>query len=304
MSFAYRASAVAAAFQTLLNRIQLSSSDAARFASHRSSVRAALIGADGFDLNRLETIGSFARQTAVRRTSDADLIAVLRRASVTTGGALQTSHTVLSKLRSVLCTRFWQTAIVRDAQAVVLDFGDGSHPVDVVPAVWEDQSGFRNHPVFLIPDGAGGWMATSPTSHNRFLAEADARAGGKLTYTAQLVKFWCATRATPVPLSGFHIELLLAGERLCEGARSYSSMLCELFALLANRQCAALNDPISISGRIAAARTDAKRASAIASVEAAADHAERAVAAERRGQEVEAMRQWDLVFNGCFTRWS
>lgn len=302
MSFAYRASPVATAFQELLGRIQLTPTATSLFDSHRTSIRATLTGAVGFDLNRLEPIGSFARQTAVRSTSDADLLAVVTRTSVSTGDWLQSSETVLSKFRSVLSKRFWRTDVLRDGQAIVVDFGDGSQPVDVVPAVWQSQTGLNNYPVHLIPDGSGGWMPTSPSSHNRYILDADRRAGGKLTYAAQILKYWCATRATRVPLSGFHVELLLASVGLCDGARSYSTITRDLFALLSRRGCAALIDPIGISGRIPAASSDAKRVSATRSVADAAEHADRALFAERLGNEVEALRQWNIVFNDGFPR--
>lgn len=302
MSLAYRVSPVASAFRELLDRVQLTANDSNRFDAHRASIRAALSGAMGFELNALKPIGSFSRGTAVRGTSDADLLAVVTRVSISTAGRLQTSETVLSKFRAVLSTRFWRTEVVRDRQAVVVDFGDGSHPVDVVPAVWQSPEGFNNHPVFSIPDGLGDWMPTSPTSHNRYIQDADKRAGGQLTYAAQLIKYWCATRAIAVPLSGFHIELLLASVGLCEGAYSYSTVTRELLALLARRNCAALNDPIGISGRIPAASSEAKRASAMTSVADAASHADRALSAERFGDEREALRQWNIVFNGHFSR--
>lgn len=302
MALALRPSLAATAFQELLGHIPLAPTDVAFFESHRTSIRATLAGADGFELGRLEPIGSFARQTAIHATSDADLLAVLARPSVSTAGRLQASSTVLAKIRNVLSARFWRTEVVRDGQAVVVDFGDGSHPVDVVPAIWESQTGLHNYPVFLIPDGAGGWMPTSPTSHNRFLRDADARAGGKLTYAAQIIKYWCATRSSLVPLSGFHIELLLASERVCEGARAYASIVRDAFALLSRRGCAAINDPIRISGRIPAASTEAKRTAALRSVRDAFAHADRAIVAEQRGYEVAALHQWDLAFNGRFTK--
>lgn len=302
MSLAYRPSLISIAFKELLGAVQLTAPDTRLFESYRASIRATLAQGSGFALNRVEPIGSYSRGTAVRGTSDVDVLALIASSSVSTGGWLQTSTTVLSKFRATLAARFWQTDVARDGQAIVVDFGDGSHPVDVVPAIWKSQTGFNNYPVYLIPNGSGDWMPTSPTGHNRFIQGADARSGGKLTYAAQIAKYWCATRAAPVPLSGFHVELLLASSGLCDGPRSYSSITRDLFALLARRSCAALNDPVGVSGRIAAASSDAKRDSVQRSVHDALDHADRAVHAESVGDDREALRQWNIVFNGCFTR--
>ena len=299
MSSAYQPSPVSVVFENVLGRIQLTSTDRSLFESHRASIRNNLASASSFELNRLEAIGSFSRGTAVTGMSDADLMAIVGRASVSSGDALQTSTTVLSKFRTSLSTRFWNTDVVRDGQAIVVDFGDGSHPVDVVPALWRSQHGFNNYPVYVVPDGRGWWMATSPTSHNRYIADADRRAGGKLTYAAQLVKYWCGTRATRVPLSGFHVELLLAMTGVCNGARSYGAIVRDVFTFLARRDGAALTDPLGIAGRIPAATSDAKREATMRSVADAADHADRALHAEQRGNTTEALRQWDIAFNGC-----
>lgn len=302
MSFAFSPSPIALGFQGLIARAQLTVRDTTQFDSHRASIRLALTGARGFDVNRVDLIGSVARRTAVRGMSDADLLAVVTRASASSAGTLHTSDTVLQKLRATLAARFWQTDVGRDRQAVVVDFGDGSHPVDVVPAVWEDQSGFKNYPVHMIPDGAGWWMPTSPSSHNRYLALADQSAAGKLKYAAQIFKCWRMSRAVPVPISGFHVELLLATKRLCEGARTYSAITRDLLVLLSSRDCAALNDPLGISGRIRIAVTEAKRESASRTVADAAHHADQALSAEYAGNQTEAWRQWNIVFNGSFSR--
>lgn len=234
--------------------------------------------------------------------SDADLLAVLSRRSVRSADTLHSPRTVMEKLRRTLGARFRHTHVRRDGQAVVVDFGDGSHPVDVVPAIWESQSGFRNYPIHIIPDGRGWWMRASPASHNRYLRLADRRAGGQLKYAARIFKFWRATRATAVPISGFHVELLLAFERLCEGPRAYSTIMRDLLVLLARRRCAALNDPVGISGRIRAAQTEAKRQAASRTLLEAAKHADRAITAEDAGDVSDAWRQWNIVFNGSFPR--
>jgi hypothetical protein len=145
-------------------------------------------------------------------------------------------------------------------------------------------------------------MLTSPSSHNRFLEEADARAGGKLKYVAQIFKDWRNTRANVVPISGFHAELLLAESGMCEGARSYAAIFSDLLARLSTRGCAALRDPVGISGLIAASGSESKRESAVATVNDASWHAQRALGAERSGDVGEAWRQWNVVFNNLFPR--
>jgi hypothetical protein len=299
----HREPLIPACFQKIIVVAALTDRDIELYRSHRTSIRSALANASGFELDEVVPIGSFARRSAVHGISDSDLLAVLRKRTVSySSGQLYSPGTVTSNVRGVLAARFWATGVGRDGQAIVVDFGDGEHPVDLVPAVWQSATGFHNHPVFIIPDGAGGWMSTSPSSHNRYIDGADQGAGGKLKYVAQIFKTWCHTRSTPVPVRGFHVELLLASTGICAGARAYAAIFRDLLTLLRQRDCAALNDPLGISGRIAATGTDAKRESAMRTIAEAAYHADLAVFAEAAGNEAEAWRQWNIVFNDRFPR--
>jgi predicted nucleotidyltransferase len=297
-SHAITQSPVAVSFSKIVARAQLTSRDVALFDSHRFTIARAI--ENRLDFSKAEIIGSFARDTAIHGSSDVDLLVVLRKRSLTWGDSLKRSTTVLADVRLALQDRFPGTMVGKDGQAVVVGFNDGQHPVDVVPACYLQQGGPYNHPVYGIPDGAGGWLVTSPSSHNRLVAEADGRAGGKLKYAAQIFKYWRCTRSVVVPLSGFHAELLLAHEGVCEGARSYAEIFRDLLVILSNRGCSALNDPLDISGRIEAAATSAKRAQAVRTVDDSARHADAAVQAESAGNYREALRQWQMAFNDRF----
>lgn len=96
--------------------------------------------------------------------------------------------------------------------------------------------------------------------------------------------------------------MLLASSDLAAGVRTYSQKFYELLALLAERQCVGLNDPLGISGRIAACSTEAKRRQAFVTVYEAAGHAKAAIRAEHGEDFGEAWRQWNIVFNDAFPR--
>ena len=210
------------------------------------------------------------------------------------GDYRKSSSTVLNKVRLQLQGRFTSTAIGRDRQAVVISFA-GGHRVDVVPAFYGGQ-GPHGYPIYQIPDGGGGWMDTSPQAHNSYIKRENARSLGKLKNVAKLIKFWRTRRKTHVPLNSFYLELLLAEEGVCLGAKSYERCLHEAFALLAGRRCRALRDPLGISDPVPATNTDAKRRSVQKAVELAAGQCYRALAAEDKGREAEASRLWHLVF--------
>jgi predicted nucleotidyltransferase len=293
-------SRIAEGFNTLLARCQLTQRDVDLFTGHRSTATTAV--KSRLEVAKVDLIGSFARGTAIHGASDIDLLLVLSRSAVTWGGNLKGSSRVLGDVRDALRERYPGTAIGRDGQAVVVSFNDGGHPLDVVPACYLEHGGSLNYPLYAIPDGQNGWMQTSPGAHNKFIGDADARSGGKLKYVGQAFKVWRDARAGAVPISAFHVELVLANEGHADGARSYSSIFRDLLMVLARRECAALRDPIGVSGLIAASSTESKRQQAARTVIDSARHADAALAAERLGDAREAQRQWEIVFNGRFPR--
>src|SRR5260370_2953489 len=145
-------------------------------------------------------------------------------------------------------------------------------------------------PVYLIPDGLGGWLKTSPQTHNRYIAKANLRSAGKLRNVARLIKYWRYCRSPQITLSSFHAEMLLAYSRLGEGPKSYSQCYCELLSLLRTRSCRALQDPANISGLLSFANTEAKLDRGRAAVETSAYHAAKALIAEQQGSAAEAIR--------------
>ena len=287
---------IADRFQRLLAKTKFTLPEIERYQTHVAGVARRL--ETSFKLHERIRIGSAARGSAIRQSSDVDLMLVLRMSELRWGDHLVSSFTTLDRVREELQSRFWNTELGRDGQAIVASFQDGQYAIDIVPAGF---SGIENKmPIYLIPDGYGGWMTTSPQTHNTFLARANLRSAGKLTHVAKLIKYWRWCRTPELPLSSFHVEMLLAGDGLTEGAKSYAECLVDLFDSLRSRDCRALQDPFRIAGLISAANTAAKLNRVVAAVDFSADHARAALLAEREGSTIEAIRQWNLVFNCGF----
>jgi hypothetical protein len=279
-------------FKNLLSEIAASDSDREIFLRHRASVTKRLT--QTFRAHSVMPIGSYVRGTTLHRTSDLDLMLILRTNEARWGDYWRSSTRVLNKVRLQLQGRFTATPIVRDGQAVVVHFGDRQHPVDEVPAFFRGL--VNKHPVYMIPDGEGNWMATSPPAHNSYLKRAIKRSGGKLKNVIKLIKYWRTRRQSPVPLNSFHLEMLLAENDVCVGAKTYAQCVYDAFALLAARKCRAMQDPLGISGLIEAADSESKRAVCQKATATAADRTTRALDAEERGRIKEAARLWSLVF--------
>jgi hypothetical protein len=288
---------VAGCFLTLLSRIRPLPGEVAQALKHAYSIKARL--GNSFRLRKFLLVGSHARETAIRRYSDVDYFAVFSRDDFRWGDGYKSSNTVLDNLRTDLGNRFRQTSVYRDGPAVVASFRQGDYGVDVVPAIfWEMNS--RKWPIYYMPDGNGGWIRTSPEYHNKFIRDADGRSVGKLKRTVQFVKYWRECRTPRTPISSFHLDLLVADQGVCLGAKSYARCLAEVFQLLARRECRAYQDPLKVSDYVNAVKMGAQHEAALQAVNYACEHATKAIEAEGCGNQQEACRQWDIVFNGNF----
>lgn len=286
---------IAQRFQTLLSRIEPLPTEVAAAYRHADSEKARL--AKSFALKKFVVIGSHARRTAIRASSDVDFFAVISRQDVRCGDGYVLSSTTLDRVRQDLSTRFWRTETARDCQAIMLNFGKGS-AVDVVPAFfWEMGS---KYPIYQMPDGAGEWMPTNPEVHGAYLRRANLASGGKLRRTVQLLKFWRECRQPRIPLSSFHLELVLASERVCTGAQTHAQCLAAAWQVLADRACRSMRDPLQIAGSIPSAKTPAQQEQVLRGVLFALDHAVAALRAEDDGDYEEALRQWNITYNGYF----
>lgn len=291
-------------FAALLGNLQPTAAELSAYAGHRRTLETRL--RQQFATPAVEVIGSHSRGTAIRGASDMDMLVRVPREVAVWGGSLKSSQTVLQNIREALTDRYTSTDIRRDGQAIVVNFAGGARNVDVVPAVFggmlDAQNGIRQRPLFLIPDGTGQWLHTSPQAHGAFIEAADARSRGKLKYAAQLLKFWRHCRTPAIPALSFHFDMLLAAEGIAEGAKSYQAILVEFFDLLRRRGCRALQDPIGISGYIPAAKTTRQQADLLEAANSAYVRAYKAVNEEAAGKFDEAARYWNIIFNDCFPR--
>lgn len=150
-------------FQTLLGRIQPTDVESEKYDSHRRTIARRL--GEAFPETHVQVIGSHSRGTAIHGSSDLDIMAYFPATLARWAGKLMGSDTVLANVRGELRGRYHATEVRKDRQAVVVDFGQGTYNVDVVPAVWNGMTDKgvlgKRRPVFKIPDGQGAWLDTS-----------------------------------------------------------------------------------------------------------------------------------------------
>lgn len=286
---------ISESFALLITRIQPLPAETEAAEQHLGTIKTRLQTV--FDLVDCKRTGSYARSTSIRDFSDTDLFPVFRKSNFTRADTLINSDTALGNIRQALVDRYPNTPIGKDVMAIVVSFADGRH-VDVVPALFDRME--QKLPVYLIPDGSGDWMPTCPGLYDAYIAQCNTKSGGKLSYVAQLMKFWRECRSPRIPLSSFHIEMLLAYEEVCKVATNYSDCMLEVLRSLARRECRAMQDPYKIGGNIPAVKTASQRERALSSIINSRDHAQTAIQAESYFNLDEARRQWDIVFNGKF----
>lgn len=265
---------------------------------HQGSVKTRL--STSFAVAGTQKMGSHARSTAIRWHSDLDLMVVLKKEECMWGGKLVSSTTVLDRVMADLRQRYPKTLVRRDVLAATLDFGSSKQSLDVVPAMFHSFSAGR--PVYLIPDGDGGWLKTSPAVHDRLFSQAHTRSGSKLCRVSQLIKWWKFGRRQSIPISSFYTDMLLADHEICVGVKTYGQCLKDFFAHLVANECGDLEDPCGVAGLISPTKTSAQRNALYQSAAYAYTHARSAMEAEQRRQFEEANRQWDLVFNGTYLK--
>lgn len=169
------ARSVGEGIQALLSRVEPLESELEKRRSHRRTIEQGLKSSfSGF--NQVQVIGSHTRATAIHVWSDVDYFAMLGAPDIMWGGGRVDSRTTLKKTKAGLEARFTGTDIWIDGPAVVVGFGGGGGAVDVVPGVWAGMTASSpQYPVYLIPDGAGGWAQTSPQPPNTSATRISAR---------------------------------------------------------------------------------------------------------------------------------
>jgi len=281
----------------LASRIQPQDTGLSAARSHRMSVRTRLT--KSFAVASAHAMGSHARETAVHRFSDLDFMVVLRKDEFYWGDRMVSSDTILNRVIDDLRERYPLSTVKRDILAASLGFGSSGQSLDVVPAKFLDFVGGR--PVYLIPDGEGGWLRTSPATHDRQFQVQQARSGNKLRKVSQLLKWWKHARENPLPIRSFYIDMLLCGSGVGVGVgKTYGTCLKDFFELLVATECRPVLDPCGIAGRISANDSQAQHDALNRAAVYAHQHAHAAIAAEQRRDFPEANRQWSLVFNGAY----
>jgi hypothetical protein len=127
----------------------------------------------------------------------------------------------------------------------------GRNRLNAVPAVFHSLKTAYKVPVYVIPDGDGGWLESAPQAHNNYIIAANTRSGGNCAERSSCSSIERNARTPSIPMSSIHLELVLAGTNVCAGAKGYSVCLRDCFALMHDRKCRGLNTTPRLGGHSA-----------------------------------------------------
>ena len=260
--------------------------------AHVSAIERRL--AQAFPRSRIVPIGSHSRGTAIAVHSPNDILAVLPRSWATWGGRRVPPQMILRRIAEDLSDLALTAIIRRDGCAVVLDFKDANHTIQVVPGFFKRT--LNRYPVYLIPKEGHRWMEVSPEWYDAFFSKADMRSGGKLRVASRLVKAWGFAGAPPFGISSLYVDTLLATSPIVQKGRSHSECLTDFFGELVRRELRALTDPSGLSRDIVASMSYRTIECLYAAARTASELALSALEAQGRGNTVAAKRQWRALF--------
>ena len=154
---------------------------------------------DEFDVRNLLITGSYAKETAIRPTSDVDLMYFLpvdifgRYSAYQTGG----QSAFLQDVRAILLQTFPNTRIKADGPAIIVDYQ--SRTFEVVPAF------ILEGKIYIADTSNGGrWKQTNPIEEAQNLNQADIATHGHIKHLIKYAKVW--KRIQDVPLRSIILE--------------------------------------------------------------------------------------------------
>jgi len=278
-------------FSNLLGGLTPTGGDTERAKRHRASIEDCL--KRNFGITRFFRMGSFGNGTSVHGYSDVDNLAEFPKQHVDADSAI-----FLRKVCRVLDARFPRTGVKVDAPAILVPFGnDKSEWTEVVPArrMGSTKLGYA---MYDIADGRGGWLKSSPESHNNYVANTNSGLSCKVKPLIRFVKAWNFKRN--VGISSFYLELFVTKYAAAESSIVYSIDVSNALGLLKDRGLASFPDPRGISGTVSACDDAITRLLAQTKVSDAHGWAVNARTAEKGDRIAEAFRWWDKVYADAF----
>jgi len=281
-------------FEMFISWLQPLPAEHEKAKSHKNSVKRCL--ETNFGCNNFFETGSFGNGTGVRHYSDTDYFARCPREKL-----WENSSTTLRRIKEELENTFWSTdGIVVKTPAVRIPFGQyASETMEITPAIYYStiDTPFGNKNIYDIPNYSGGWMRSSPGTHNEYVKAEDDRLSGELKHLIQLVKAW--KFYNDVPIKSFYLEIAVTKYASKEKVIVYDMDLYYIIKSLYDNSLSSIQDPMKISGYIESCKTASKKTDALSKLATAFSRAEKAYSFRKSNVDA-AFYWWDLFFANEF----
>lgn len=133
-------------------------------------------------------VGSIGRETAVKGTSDVDVLFCLPHSVYERFDKYESNgqSALLQEVRNVLLERYPKTDIKGDGQAVVVSFTDRDYTIDLVPAFETDDGDYE------YPDSTDGgrWRTTKPIPEQEQSFKDNALSSGNFKRFCNALRVW------------------------------------------------------------------------------------------------------------------
>ncbi len=229
-------------------------------------------------------MGSAAKNTALRPLDDIDVLAEFNGIKGKAWLRYQyDSRRFLYRVRDAY-NGLEARPVGARGQAVRVFFLQGGY-VDVAPVFrWSDD-------FFVLPDGSGGWLRTSPPTDQRWFAKRNAELGYQLPAVVRLLKQWNIMHSKR--LRSYHLETVVGTYFTAFGTNHRQAL--ELFFRVAGNYLT-IADPGQCGGDLSTYLGWGQRQDVQASFARANAICVRALGAEAQGRHTEAKRQWSMIF--------
>ena len=275
-------------FRLFLSWLTPTSTETQAAKNHRKSINDCLVANLG--MTNFFRTGSFGNGTSISGHSDVDYFAV-----IPTGNLNEASNRSLDELTSILDDRFPNTRVRLDCPAVV--GADDSETTEVVPVNFVGQNKYKLDN-YEMPNGANGWMISSPDTHNTFVKQVDDKLSGKVKPLIRFVKAW--KYFNEVPISSFYLEMFVATYASTEQSIVYHIDLKNCFALLKKVNLSPISDPTGISANLSASKDFVSTILARDAITAAVIRTDAACSCETAKDTARAFMQYSVLFNDQF----
>ncbi|MCC6687220.1 MAG: hypothetical protein IT205_09560 [Fimbriimonadaceae bacterium] len=232
-------------------------------------------------------MGSAEKNTIIRPFDDIDVLAVFSNVNDAWEKYKYDSKGFIYRIRDAYDGVSIQQVGTR-GQAIRVFYQTGGH-VDVAPVF------SAGNDVYLLPNGSGGWINTSPTVASKWFAKRNQDLGYHLAPLVRLVKSWNRTHSKR--MRSFHLETV-AGTIFSSMGSNYRDAAQKFFQW--GQGNLSVNDPGGQSGDLSSYLSWNSRSDLVQALASAADRAQKALKAEEDGDHAEAKRLWKIILGEAF----